>query len=64
MYAIVRNLPSSFAECVTSIDNNNDPINIELAKKQHDHYVDVIKQHVKHVINVPADEAHPGKASE
>jgi dimethylargininase len=61
MYAIVRNIPSSFTECVTSIDNQKDPINIELAKKQHNDYVDVIKQHVKHVIEVPADEAHPGK---
>lgn len=60
MYAIVRDLPSSFASCVTSIDNNNSPINIDLAKKQHDDYVDVIKQHVKHVIQVPTDEAHPG----
>ncbi|KAI8095302.1 hypothetical protein BDF21DRAFT_435630 [Thamnidium elegans] len=59
MYAIVRDLPSSFANCVTSVDNNEDPINMELARKQHDDYVDVIKQHVKHVIQVPADEAHP-----
>ncbi|GAA5804337.1 hypothetical protein EDC94DRAFT_643032 [Helicostylum pulchrum] len=59
MYAIVRDLPSSFVNCVTSVDNNNDPINMDLARKQHDDYVDVIKQHVKHVIHVPADEAHP-----
>jgi len=61
MYAIVRNLPSSFASCVTSVDNNDSPINIELAQKQHDDYVNVIKEHVKQVIEVPADEAHPGK---
>lgn len=61
MYAIVRNLPLSFASCVTSVDNNANPINIELAQKQHDDYVRVIKEHVKQVIEVPADEAHPGK---
>jgi dimethylargininase len=61
MYAIVRNLPSSFVNCVTAVDNSVNPIDIELAKKQHDDYVDIVKQHVKHVIEVPADEAHPGK---
>lgn len=61
MYAIVRDLPSSFAKCVTSVDNNIDPINMDLAKKQHNDYVEVIKQHVKHVIHVSADEEHPGK---
>lgn len=60
MYAIVRELPSSFANCVTSVDNKTDPINIELAKKQHDEYVEVLKKHVKGVIHVPADEEHPG----
>ncbi|KAG2202293.1 hypothetical protein INT47_010741 [Mucor saturninus] len=59
MYAIVRELPSSFASCVTSVDNKTDPINIELAKKQHADYVEVLKQHVKGVIHVPADEEHP-----
>ncbi|KAK4511812.1 uncharacterized protein ATC70_003811 [Mucor velutinosus] len=59
MYAIVRHLPLSFASCVTSVDNNDNPINIELAQKQHDDYVNVIKEHVKQVIEVPADEAHP-----
>ena len=59
MYAIVRNLPSSFANCVTSVDNNNDPIDIKLAQKQHDDYVNVIREHVKQVIEVPADEKHP-----
>lgn len=62
MYAIVRNLPSSFASCVTSVDNNNDPIDISLAQKQHDDYVNVIREHVKQVIEVPADEEHPGKS--
>lgn len=61
MYAIVRDLPSSFDKCVTSVDNNKDPINIDLARKQHDDYVNLIEQHVKHVIHVPADDEHPGK---
>ncbi|KAI8047373.1 uncharacterized protein B0P05DRAFT_566294 [Gilbertella persicaria] len=59
MYAIVRNIPSSFADCVTSVDNTTSPIDIQLAKKQHDDYVEVVKQHVKHVIQVPEDENHP-----
>lgn len=61
MYAIVRDLPSSFVNCVTAVDNTSSPIDIELAKKQHEDYVEVLKQHVEHVIQVPADEAHPGK---
>lgn len=60
MYAIVRDLPSNFVKCVTSVNNNDNPIDLELAKKQHDDYVDVIKQHVKHIVKVPADEEHPG----
>lgn len=60
MFAIVRDLPSTFVNCVTAVDNSQDPINLELAKKQHDDYVDTIKQHVEHVIEVQTDEAHPG----
>ncbi|CAO3655751.1 unnamed protein product [Mucor hiemalis] len=59
MYAIVRDLPTSFASCVTSIDNNSNPIDIDLAKKQHDDYVEVVRKHVDHVVQVPTDEAHP-----
>lgn len=61
MYAIVRDLPTSFASCVTSIDNNSNPIDIDLAKKQHDDYVEVVRKHVDHVVQVTTDEAHPGK---
>jgi dimethylargininase len=60
MYAIVRDLPSSFVNCVTAVDNTVNPVDIELAKKQHEDYVQLLKQYVKHVVQVPADEAHPG----
>ncbi|CEP07239.1 hypothetical protein [Parasitella parasitica] len=49
----------NFASCVTSLENKEDPINIALAKKQHDDYVNIIREHVDQVIEVPTDEGHP-----
>lgn len=59
-YAICRELPRSFASCVTAVDNTASPIDISLATKQHEAYVEVLKKHVKQLVEVPADEAHPG----
>ncbi|CEG83397.1 hypothetical protein RMATCC62417_17323 [Rhizopus microsporus] len=58
-YAIVRDIPDTFDQCVTAVDNTSSPINVELAKKQHEEYVKVLKEHVDHVIEVPADPLHP-----
>ncbi|GAB5592390.1 hypothetical protein Unana1_07290 [Umbelopsis nana] len=58
-YAVCRELPQSFVNCVTAVDLNQSPIDIDLAHQQHDAYVQVLKQHVKEVIQVAADEAHP-----
>ncbi|KAI9262039.1 hypothetical protein BY458DRAFT_515225 [Sporodiniella umbellata] len=59
MYAIVRDISSSFNHCETDVDNRADPINIELAKKQHEAYVETLKKYVKHVIEVPEDPSQP-----
>lgn len=59
-YAVCRDLPQSFANCVTAVDLNHSPIDISVAARQHDAYVQVLQQHVKHVVHVPADESHPG----
>ncbi|KAI8640798.1 hypothetical protein BD408DRAFT_444891 [Parasitella parasitica] len=58
MYAIVRNVPSSFASCVTSLDKKYDPFNIGLAKKQHEDYVGIIREPVEQMIEIPPDEGH------
>ena len=62
MYAIVRDIPSSFDQCVTMVDNTSDPIDIELARKQHEEYVKAIEPYVDRVVHVSADENHPGKS--
>lgn len=59
-YALCRDLPQSFSSCVTAIDLNQSPIDINLAHKQHDAYVQVLKEHVTNLIQVSADEAQPG----
>lgn len=58
-YAICRELPRSFKDCVTAVDNTTSPIDISLAFKQHEAYVEVLKKHVRQLVEVPADEAHP-----
>ncbi|ORZ11799.1 hypothetical protein BCR42DRAFT_420670 [Absidia repens] len=57
--AIVRVLPDSFGNCVTNVDNANSPINISLAKEQHELYTETLKKHIPNVIVVEADENHP-----
>ncbi|KAI8334003.1 hypothetical protein BC941DRAFT_433572 [Chlamydoabsidia padenii] len=57
--AIVRALPYSFGNCVTNVDNTQNPIDIKLAKTQHDLYVDTLKKHIPTVIEVETDENHP-----
>ncbi|KAG2189485.1 hypothetical protein INT44_004627 [Umbelopsis vinacea] len=58
-YAICRDLPQSFSNCVTAVDLSQSAIDITLAHQQHDEYVKVLKEHVANVIQVSADEAHP-----
>ncbi|KAI8100050.1 uncharacterized protein BX664DRAFT_382492 [Halteromyces radiatus] len=57
--AITRLVPNSFENCVTNVDNSAQPIDIKLAQKQHDAYVDILKKYIPNVIVVEADENHP-----
>lgn len=62
MYAIVRDVPTTFDKCVTTVDNTVSPIDISLAKKQYEAYVNALREHVDHIVEIPADPLHPGKS--
>ncbi|OBZ85418.1 N(G),N(G)-dimethylarginine dimethylaminohydrolase 1 [Choanephora cucurbitarum] len=59
LFKALRDIPSSFDQCVTMVDNTSDPIDIELARKQHEEYVKAIEPYVDRVVHVSADENHP-----
>ncbi|KAG1457364.1 hypothetical protein G6F46_008044 [Rhizopus delemar] len=59
MYAIVRDVPTTFDKCVTTVDNTVSPIDISLAKKQYEAYVNALREHVDHIVEIPADPLHP-----
>ncbi|KAG0799738.1 hypothetical protein G6F22_002928 [Rhizopus arrhizus] len=59
MYAIVRDVPTTFDKCVTTVDNTVSPIDISLAKKQYKEYVNALREHVDHIVEIPADPLHP-----
>jgi dimethylargininase len=56
--AIVRQMPRSFANCLKQ-EVPFDPINVDLAKVQHDDYVDTLRMLVDRVVELPADERLP-----
>ncbi len=56
--AIVRDLPQSFVQCIKEHEPE-DPIDLGLAKKQHDQYVELLKESITRVVQLPADEALP-----
>eukprot|EP00887_Chlorella_sp_A99_P007778 scaffold20.g7778.t1 len=60
MHALVRGLAGSFADAITG-EPLEEPIDLELARQQHDSYVEVLKSLVSSVTELPADDAHPGK---
>lgn len=58
MHALVRGLAGSFADAITG-EPLEEPIDLELARQQHDSYVEVLKSLVSSVTELPADDAHP-----
>jgi dimethylargininase len=54
--AIVRDVPSSFADAIAM---DPKPIDVDLARAQHRAYVDALRPLVDRVIELPTDEAHP-----
>lgn len=57
-YALVRELPDSFEESL-KLNPPSVPINIKLAKQQHEQYVNELEKIVPHVIRLPANPDHP-----
>lgn len=57
-HALVRGLPSSFEEGL-KLHPPPTPIDVKLAHKQHEKYTELIKELVKNVEEVQADEQHP-----
>ena len=56
--ALVRALPSSFAHALAQ-EAPHEPIDISLAIRQHGHYTALLRQHVKRLVELPADESCP-----
>lgn len=57
-YAIVSKIPESFARNAHLADPNN-PIDLNLATRQHDEYVDVLRRLGIDILELPPDENHP-----
>jgi len=55
--ALVRGIPSSFANCVTS--KQHDGISVQRAVEQHKNYVQTLESIVEGVFDLPTDEDHP-----
>lgn len=61
MRALVRGLAGSFASAVT-MEPLAEPISMELARQQHEAYVQLLKQLLPGgVTELPADDKHPGE---
>src|SRR4051794_29881660 len=56
--AIVRGLSKNFANAIQS-SVPDQPINVEVAIKQHRSYVEILKKLIPKVIELPADDALP-----
>ncbi|KAF6038097.1 DDAH1 [Bugula neritina] len=57
-YAVVSKIPESFARNA-HIVNKNIPIDLNLATRQHDEYVDVLRRLGIDILELPPDERHP-----
>ena len=57
-YAVVSKIPDSFAYNAHRKDPNQ-PIDLALATKQHDDYVDVLRRLGVDILELPPDERHP-----
>jgi len=56
--AIVRGVPNSFCDAL-SLTPPPQPVNLDRARLQHEAYVNVLKELVQKVIEVPADDKYP-----
>src|SRR5688572_10111158 len=56
--AIVRNLPLSFSQCLKE-HTPEQPINVDLAHRQHEAYAAVIADLISNNVQLPADESLP-----
>jgi hypothetical protein len=61
MKALVRHVASSFAQAVT-MQSPATPISFQVAVQQHGAYVDLLKSLIgpNNVVELPADDKHPG----
>ncbi len=57
-YAIVRDIPDSFPQCVTNFAGT-DPIDVSLARKQHKEYCDTLESLGLTLIRIEADNTLP-----
>ncbi|MBJ7450354.1 MAG: hypothetical protein JHC93_08365 [Parachlamydiales bacterium] len=57
-FAMVRNISDSFENSL-KLNPPLDPINLDLAKQQHEMYIDLIQQMVSAVVRIDADRNHP-----
>lgn len=56
--AIVRGVPDTFSSCLT-MEKPHAPIDVDLARKQHAQYVQILKELVQEVVVLPPDNAYP-----
>eukprot|EP00002_Diphylleia_rotans_P041210 TRINITY_DN9973_c0_g1_i1.p1 TRINITY_DN9973_c0_g1~~TRINITY_DN9973_c0_g1_i1.p1 ORF type:complete len:266 (+),score=75.08 TRINITY_DN9973_c0_g1_i1:60-857(+) len=56
--AITRKVPQAFLNAVRA-EEPESPIDAVLAQKQHDKYVETLREYIPRVIEIPADEAYP-----
>lgn len=59
MRALVRGLAASFADALT-MEPLKEPINLQLARQQHQAYVELLRRLVSSITEVPADDTRPG----
>jgi dimethylargininase len=57
-FALVRDIANSYENSLKS-EEPATAIDLELAKKQHENYIALVKESVPNIIRLPADEAHP-----
>jgi len=57
-YALVRDLSDAFENSL-KLHPPDSPIDLNLAKKQHQHYIETLKVLIPHVIEIASDPSHP-----
>ena len=57
-FAIARDVPNSFVQALTKYSTDDNPVDIELARKQHDNYLDKLRNHIP-TLTLPALDDHP-----